>query len=75
MQVNDGPMAAVFAAPGKYIQGRGAAGKLGEVLGQLGSDKPLLLSDPIVEEIMGGVLEGIQGPRGSSSGEKAPRKR
>ncbi len=32
MQANDGPMATVFAPPGKYIQGRGATGKLGEVL-------------------------------------------
>jgi len=74
MQVNDGPMAAVFAAPGKYIQGRGAAGKLGEVLEQLGSDKPLLLSDPIVDEIMGGVLEGIQGAtRVEFGGESSPQ--
>jgi glycerol dehydrogenase len=61
MQDNGGPMAAVFAAPGKYIQGRGAAGKLGEVLEQLGSEKPLVLCDPIVEEIMGESLEGLQG--------------
>jgi glycerol dehydrogenase len=61
MQNNGGPMAAVFAAPGKYIQGRGAAGKLGEVLEQLGSEKPLILADPIVEEVMGGSLEGLQG--------------
>ena len=54
-------MAAVFAAPGKYIQGRGAVGRLGEVLEQLGSGKPLLLCDPIVEELMGGTLEGLRG--------------
>jgi hypothetical protein len=61
MQSNGGPMAAVFAAPGKYIQGRGAVGRLGEVLEQLGSGKPLLLCDPIVEELMGGTLEGLRG--------------
>ena len=61
MQSNGGPMAAVFAAPGKYIQGRDAVGRLGEVLEQLGSSKPLLLCDPIVEEIMGGALEGLRG--------------
>ncbi len=61
MQSNGGPMAAVFAAPGKYIQGRGAVGRLGEVLEQLGSAKPLLLCDPIVEELMGGTLEGLRG--------------
>jgi glycerol dehydrogenase len=61
MQSNGGPMAAVFAAPGKYIQGRGAVGRLGEVLEQLGSGKPLLLCDPIVEELMGATLEGLRG--------------
>src|SRR5919112_5664541 len=61
MQANEGPMAAVFAAPGKYIQGRGAVGRLREVLEQLGSEKPLILADPIVEEVMGGALEGLQG--------------
>ncbi len=61
MQSNDGPMATVFAAPGKYIQGRGATGRLGEVLEQLGSEKPLVLADPVVEEIMGGALEGLAG--------------
>jgi glycerol dehydrogenase len=67
-------MATVFAAPGKYIQGRGATGKLGEVLEQLGSDKPLVLSDPIVEEIMGGALEGIQGTtRVEFGGECSPQ--
>lgn len=27
----------------------------------MGSSKPLLLCDPIVEEIMGGALEGLPG--------------
>jgi hypothetical protein len=63
MQDNGGPMAAVFAAPGKYIQGRGAVGRLGDVLEQLGSGKPLMLCDPIVEEIMGGALEGLRGAK------------
>jgi glycerol dehydrogenase len=36
MQSNGGPMAAVFAAPGKYIQGRRAVGRLDEVLERLG---------------------------------------
>ena len=61
MQANDGPMATVFAAPGKYIQGRGATGRLGEVLEQLGSEKPLVLADPVVDEIMGDALEGLAG--------------
>src|SRR3954454_10717087 len=74
MQANEGPMAAVFAAPGKYIQGRGAVGRLGEVLEQLGSGKPLLLCDPIVEELMGGTLEGLRGAtRVEFGGECSPQ--
>ena len=61
MQANDGPMATVFAAPGKYTQRRGATGRLGEVLELLGSDNPLVLSEPVVEEIMGDALEGLAG--------------
>ncbi len=61
METNGGPLSAVFAAPGKYIQGRGAIGRLGEVLEQLGSSSPLILQDPIVPEIMGDGLEGIRG--------------
>ncbi|QIN79762.1 iron-containing alcohol dehydrogenase [Rubrobacter marinus] len=56
-----GPLATVFAAPGRYIQGRGAIGRLGEVLEQLKSEKPLILRDPIVEKIMGEALEGLSG--------------
>jgi glycerol dehydrogenase len=55
------PLAAVFASPGRYIQGAGAAGRLGEVLEQIGSEKPLVLTDSIVEEVMGGSLKGISG--------------
>jgi len=55
------PLAAVFASPGKYIQGAGAVGRIGEVLENLGSARPLVLGDPIVDEIMGGTLEGISG--------------
>lgn len=51
----------MFAAPGKYIQGRGAIGRLGEILEQLGSSRPLILQDPIVQEIMGDSLEGLRG--------------
>jgi glycerol dehydrogenase len=56
-----GPAAAVFAAPGRYIQGRGAAGKLGEELERMGSGKPLILQDAIVKEVMGDALEGLSG--------------
>lgn len=79
MQENGGgPLATVFAAPGKYIQGRGAIGRLGEVLEQLGSAKPLILSDPVVQEIMGEDLDGISGTtriefRGECSPEEIDR--
>lgn len=61
MEANGLPAPAVFAAPGKYVQGRGAIDRLGGVLEQLGCSRPLLLQDPIVEEIMGDGLEGIRG--------------
>ena len=74
MQANDGPMATVFAAPGKYIQGRGATGRLGEVLKLLGSEKPLVLSDPVVDEIMGDALEELAGAtRVEFGGECSPQ--
>ncbi len=52
-------MATVFAAPGRYIQGRDAARKIGEVLEQLGSERPLVLRDPVVGDIMGDALEAL----------------
>ena len=62
MRENGGePLAAVFAAPGRYVQGRGAIGRLGEILEQLGSEKPLILEDPIVQEIVGDDLARIPG--------------
>jgi glycerol dehydrogenase len=51
--------AAVFAAPGKYIQGVGAINRLGEVLSQLGSERPLVLQDPNVVEIVGDAVAGL----------------
>ncbi|MEJ7631740.1 MAG: hypothetical protein WKF28_04485 [Rubrobacteraceae bacterium] len=61
MAENGVPLATVFAAPGKYIQGRGAISRLGEVLDQLDSKSPLILADPIVSEIMGGALDDVSG--------------
>lgn len=58
---SSGPLAAVFAAPGKYIQGRGAVSRIGEVLELLGSEKPLIVRDPIVEELMGETVNGLSG--------------
>jgi glycerol dehydrogenase len=57
----NGPIAAAFAAPGRYIQGRGAIYRIGEVLEQLGSSKPLILLDPMVKEIVGDALESVSG--------------
>jgi len=50
-------------------------GRLGEVLEQIGSEKPLVLADSIVGEVMGGSLEGISGAPASGSGASAPRRR
>ncbi len=73
MEANDGPLAAVFAAPGRYIQGRGAIDRLGGVLEQLGSTKPLILEDTVVREVMGGALEGVSGAaRVEFAGECSP---
>jgi glycerol dehydrogenase len=55
-----GPVAAAFAAPGRYIQGRGAIEELGKVLEQLGASKPLILRDAVVKEVVGDDL-GIAG--------------
>jgi glycerol dehydrogenase len=57
----NGPAAAAFAAPGRYIQGRGAIHRMGEVLEQLGSSKPLILLDPMVKEIVSDALESVSG--------------
>jgi glycerol dehydrogenase len=55
----DGPMAAVFAAPGRYIQGRGAIEDLKDTLQKLGSEKPILLQDTIVREVAAKSLGDI----------------
>ena len=57
----NGPVAAAFAAPGRYIQGRGAIYRVGEVLEQLGSSKPLILLDPMVKESVDDALESVSG--------------
>ena len=56
-----GPMAAVFAAPGRYVQGRGAMQSLGETLRNLGSSRPLVLRDSVVAGLVGDVLESVDG--------------
>ncbi|HSD79966.1 MAG TPA: glycerol dehydrogenase [Solirubrobacteraceae bacterium] len=52
---------AVFAAPGRYVQGRGALRTLPEELRRLRSQKPLVLVDPAVSELLGPGLEGVAG--------------
>ena len=47
----NGPAAAAFAAPGRYIQGRGAIYRVGEVLEQLGSSKPLIDNGDLVQSV------------------------
>lgn len=55
------PEAMVFAAPGRYIQGRGAIHSLGETLRNLGSERPLILQDPRIVGLVGDVLDGVPG--------------
>src|SRR5215210_7451701 len=54
-----GPAATVFAAPGRYVQGRGAIGGLGEELERLSSERPLILRDGALVEILGDI--SVQG--------------
>jgi glycerol dehydrogenase len=54
-----GPAATVFAAPGRYVQGRGAISGLGDELKQLGSERPLILRDGALVEILGDI--SVQG--------------
>lgn len=49
------PQLRVFASPGRYVQGRGALARLGELLAPLGS-RPLLLADDTVRGLTEGVL-------------------
>lgn len=55
------PLAKVFGAPGRYIQGQGSIDRLGGVVEQLGSEKPLVLYDPVVLEILGDDFGGLSG--------------
>lgn len=58
---DNGPQAMVFAAPGRYVQGRGALGGLAEELNNLGSKEPLVLCDAVVDEAIGGESLDISG--------------
>lgn len=54
-------MTMVFAAPGRYVQGRGAIRNLSEELDRLDSKKPLILLDAIVKEAVGDEALDIAG--------------
>ncbi len=51
----------VFAAPSRYVQGRGALQTLPAELRRMGSATPLVLVDPAVADQLGGGLEGVSG--------------
>lgn len=55
------PTSAVFAAPGRYIQGVGAIDDLPSWLERLDLKRPLLLVDPVAAEILGERITGIEG--------------
>jgi len=48
---------AVFAAPARYVQGRGAANTLGEQLGRLKAERPIILCDPAVKDVIGATVD------------------
>ncbi|MFP4149375.1 MAG: glycerol dehydrogenase [Nitriliruptoraceae bacterium] len=55
------PKSAVFAAPGRYIQGVGAIDDLPDWLDRLGLHRPLLLVDPVASDILGDRITGLDG--------------
>jgi len=55
------PGLAVFAAPGRYIQGRNALSTLGAELERLKASTPLVLLDPAVREVVGAAVEAVGG--------------
>ncbi|MBA2517390.1 MAG: glycerol dehydrogenase [Solirubrobacterales bacterium] len=54
---------AVFAAPGRYVQGRGAVATLGSELERLKVAKPLILLDPGVRDVIGSAFTGLADAR------------
>lgn len=51
---------AVFAAPGRYVQGRGAVATLGSELDRLKLKKPLILLDPGVRDVLGDAFAKLE---------------
>lgn len=67
------PTSAVFAAPGRYIQGVGAINDLPVWLQRLDLQRPLLLVDPVAADILGDRITGIEGAETESfGGETSP---
>lgn len=54
---------AVFAAPGRYVQGRGAVATLGSELERLKVAKPLILLDPGVRDVIGSAFTALADAR------------
>ena len=54
-------MLSTFAAPGRYVQGRGAIRSLRGVLELLDTRRPLVLQDAAVAGLLGGLLEDLPG--------------
>lgn len=46
----------VFTSPGRYVQGRGALGRLGALVSGLGSRRPLVLTDDVVRGLTEEVI-------------------
>ena len=61
MASTDDSRLAVFAAPGRYIQGRGAVSTLGAELERLGAAAPLVLLDPAVRDVVGEAVGAVAG--------------
>lgn len=59
---------AVFAAPRRYVQGRGALSTLGAELERLNASTPLVLLDPAVEEVTRPAIDALNGPHVVSFG-------
>lgn len=71
--MSSNPQAMIFAAPGRYVQGRGAIETLASELENLGAKKPLILCDPVVEKAMpDGALDVTGAIRVGFNGECSP---
>lgn len=58
MSATTAPRLAVFAAPRRYVQGRGALVTLETELERLKASSPLVLLDPAVRDLVGPAVHG-----------------